>query len=57
MKSDNKIGGLSKFVLMLAALFLASNIFLSIWKIQLYAPQYPEGLVLLIYAENEKGTK
>jgi len=55
MESDNKIGGLSKFILVLAALFLAANIFLPIWKIQLYAPQYPEGLVLLIYADKLGG--
>ena len=55
MKGDNIIGGLSKFVLVLAALFLAANIFLPIWKIQLYAPQYPEGLVLLIYADKLGG--
>lgn len=55
MKGDNKIGGLSKFILVLAALFLAANIFLPIWKIQLYAPQYPEGLVLQIYADKLGG--
>jgi len=55
MKEDNKIGGLSKFLLVLAALFLAANIFLPMWQIQLYAPQYPEGLVLLIYADRLGG--
>lgn len=55
MNSDNKIGGLSRAMLVLGALFLAANIFLPIWKIQLYAPQYPEGLVLLIYADKLGG--
>ncbi len=55
MDSKNKIGGLSKIILVLAALFLATNLFLPIWKIQLYAPQYPEGLVLLIYANKLGG--
>ena len=55
MKAENKIGGISKVILVLAALCLATNLFLPIWKIDLYAPQYPEGLVLLIYANKLGG--
>ena len=50
MSGINKISILSRIVLCLAAVLLATNIFLPIWKIELYAPQYPEGLVLKIFA-------
>ncbi len=52
---ENKISGISKAILVLSALLLATNIFLPIWSIQLWAPQYPEGLVLLIYADKLGG--
>lgn len=52
---ENKISGLSKFILLVAAVLLAANIFLPIWKIELSAPQYPEGLVLYIYADTLAG--
>ena len=39
-----------RFLVALAALILIGAIFLPIWRIELEAPQYPEGLVLLIYA-------
>jgi len=55
MNTENKIKGLSRVILILAAILLAANIFLPIWKIQLWAPQYPEGLVLLIYANKLAG--
>ena len=42
-------------MLVVAALLLGGAIFLPIWKIELYAPQYPEGLVLLIYADKLAG--
>lgn len=40
---------------MLAALLLAGAIFLPIWQIQLAAPQYPEGLLLKIFAKGLGG--
>ena len=39
----------------LAAFMLAGAIFLPIWQIQLSAPQYPEGLVMKIYAKGLAG--
>lgn len=56
MNTENKISKLSMVLLILAAICLATNIVLPIWKIDLYAPQYPEGLVLLIYADKLGGT-
>ncbi len=55
MLTDHKISKLSMAILVLAAAALAASIFFPIWKIDLYAPQYPEGLVLLIYADKLGG--
>ncbi len=55
MNKENNISGLSQIILILAAIFLATNIFLPIWRIEMSAPQYPEGLVLLIYADKLAG--
>lgn len=55
MTTSNRISALSKVLLVLAAIFLATNIFLPIWKIELFAPQYPEGLELLLYAHGLGG--
>lgn len=55
MKSANTITIFSRILLIVAAVLLATNIFLPIWQIQLYAPQYPEGLELLIYADKLAG--
>lgn len=46
----NKISNFSKTLLVLAALFLIVAIFVPIWRIDLDAPQYPEGLYLQIWA-------
>ena len=55
MKPISKISGLSKAGIVLAALLMAATIFFPIWKIQLFAPQYPEGLVLFINADGLTG--
>lgn len=55
MQTGNKISGLSKGLLILAAVLFVGTIFLPIWKIDLVAPQYPEGLALLIYADRLAG--
>lgn len=46
---------LSRILVILAVIFLVLAIFLPIWQIQLSAPQYPEGLVLKIYAKGLAG--
>lgn len=50
-----KIKLISRLLLVLAAILLVSSIFVAIWRIELEAPQYPEGLVLLIYANKLGG--
>lgn len=48
--TGNKISTFSKVLLGFASLFLIASIFIPIWRIELNAPQYPEGLTLLIYS-------
>jgi copper chaperone NosL len=55
MNNGNRLKTSSVIILIVAGLLLATNIFLPIWKIELYAPQYPEGLELKIYADELGG--
>lgn len=54
MKSS-KLSLLSKLILFVSAALLIVSIFVPIWRIELDAPQYPEGLVLKIYADKLGG--
>ena len=56
MKSiENRLGTLSKVLLIISAALLIISIFYPIWRIELDAPQYPEGLALLIYSNKLGG--
>jgi copper chaperone NosL len=55
MKNPSNISGLSKILLIISGLMLVISIFLPIWRIDLDAPQYPEGLRLLIYTDKLGG--
>jgi copper chaperone NosL len=55
MPPENKISNSSRALLVLAAITIVVSIFLPIWRIDLFAPQYPEGLALLIYADKLAG--
>ena len=46
----NAIKGWLRWALIITGLGLASVVFLPIWRIELSAPQYPEGLALRIFA-------
>lgn len=50
-----KISTLSKIFLIIAAILLIGSLFVPLWRIDLEAPQYPEGLNLLIYANKIAG--
>jgi copper chaperone NosL len=52
---DYHITKISRLLLVLASVCLVAAIFLPIWRIELDAPQYPEGLMLLIYADKIGG--
>lgn len=45
----------AQILLIIASLSLLGVLFLPIWRIELSAPQYPEGLVLQIFANDIKG--
>ncbi len=51
----NKIGAGTKLLLLLAAAGLVAVLFTPIWRIDLDAPQYPEGLSLSIHANGLRG--
>lgn len=50
MNTQYSIKPLHKTILTLCGLALFAVIFLPIWRIELDAPQYPEGLMMLIYS-------
>jgi copper chaperone NosL len=52
---SSKLPGALKVCILLMSAAMVAVIFLPIWKIQLTAPQYPEGLVLKIYANRIGG--
>jgi copper chaperone NosL len=54
MKS--KIGIISRIAMITGALALAAVLFVPLWRIDLAAPQYPEGLSLLIYPNKLGGS-
>lgn len=51
----NKLSPLSRILFFTGSAILFLVIFLPIWRIELDAPQYPEGLVLTIYADKLGG--
>lgn len=51
----NQISPASRILLFAASIALIISIFVPIWRIELDAPQYPEGLVMLIYANDIAG--
>ncbi len=53
--NKNKLSGLTRAITGLSAIAMILVIFLPIWKIELSAPQYPEGLTLRIYANRIGG--
>jgi len=50
VKNQRKISKLIRAILLLGGIALLAVIILPIWRIELIAPQYPEGLELLIYS-------
>lgn len=54
MKSS-KISMVSKGILMVVSILFIGSLFVPMWQIQLDAPQYPEGLVLRLYANKIGG--
>lgn len=55
MKKDQSIHKLNRILLIISAVVLLIVVWLPIWRIDLTAPQYPEGLRLLIYPNRLAG--
>lgn len=53
--NNSKISTLSRAVLLIVMVLLVSSIFVPMWRIELTAPQYPEGLVLKLHANKIAG--
>ncbi len=53
--NSQRIGMLTRLFLVISTISLALSIYLPVWRIELDAPQYPEGLSLLIYADKLAG--
>ena len=51
----NKLSNISRLLLLIAAIGLVMVLFTPIWRIELDAPQYPEGLSLSIHAKGLQG--
>ncbi len=54
-KNKQILSRVSKIVLICVGICLAISIFVPLWRIELSAPQYPEGLVLQIYSNKLGG--
>ncbi len=52
---NSKITKRNRVLIFISGLALISVLFIPIWQIDLQAPQYPEGLTLLIYADGLAG--
>lgn len=52
---NTKISNLSKVFSIVTSILLAISIFVPIWRIELDAPQYPEGLMMTIHANKLGG--
>jgi len=50
-----KINGVSRVVIAISSLLIAISFFVPIWRIDLFAPQYPEGLVMKIWLDKLTG--
>jgi len=55
MSNNQKISNLSRILLFLTAGMLIAAVYVPIWRIELDAPQYPEGLALQIHADKIAG--
>ena len=53
--TEKNIGIISKGILVIAGALLVISLFNPIWRIELDAPQYPEGLMLQLHANKIGG--
>lgn len=55
MKKSNKLPVISRIILLVGAIFLGISIFLPWWCLELKAPQYPEGLSIVVHPSKLSG--
>jgi copper chaperone NosL len=53
--NQKQLPGWVRMIVIISGVALFGTLFLPVWRIELSAPQYPEGLVLLIYASKLGG--
>jgi len=53
--NEHKVSIATRIILIVGAIMLSISIFVPIWRIELDAPQYPEGLAMLIYSNKLGG--
>lgn len=51
----NKLSKIERIIVAIASLSLIATFFVPIWRIDLFAPQYPEGLTMKIWLNDIKG--
>jgi copper chaperone NosL len=51
----NKLTKIEIIIVAIASLSLIATFFVPIWRIDLFAPQYPEGLTMKIWLNDIKG--
>jgi len=56
-KRCSKLKFIGRVLMILSGISIAFNFFLPLWRIDLMAPQYPEGLGLYIYVNRIEGVK
>lgn len=52
---NNKLSNLQKGLVLLSGILLVAVLFVPLWRIDFWAPQYPEGLRMLMYPNALKG--
>jgi hypothetical protein len=54
-KKGSKLSGTSSLLIALSAVLIVISMFFPWWKMVFYAPQYPEGLNIIVYPNKLKG--
>lgn len=53
--NDKRLSGFSSILLVMAALLIVASLFFPWWRLDFYAPQYPEGLDITVYPDRLEG--
>lgn len=53
--NSQKLSGVSSLLLIIAALLIVASLFFPWWKLDFFAPQYPEGLDITVYPDRLEG--